>query len=359
MLAPAPIPRSRLGTPFQRPGWRYDAVCRPEVYGLGRCCSRRQDHSAGLRRLAFRGLQIRSNDLRSPSLDRLAARLPEALAGRLRDIWRRRKRRLTRRTARVLVPDLARYRNLVPWNAARIAEINDEWMVRLVRHQAGLESDPAIVRALRLYLEPEHVQLRRFIGMMIFSGATDAAVAKDWQLPVRVITAMRMLFYDFGALPRAKVPRWAMMVQLLNNGDIDKDDFQLYRRVEDLGPLGLKAQVAGASLDEQEQQVLREHLGRSAVTNAFDIQFGVRNTKDAVTFGRALSDLGRVEQLKADTVLSRTQERKLAKDLQSDTSAGLAAEDEALLRASLDSMSKENGNPRYRSLAELVEPPPK
>jgi hypothetical protein len=352
----APIPLSRLGTPFQRPGWRYDAAVRPSVYGLERFCSRLQDHASGLRRLIPRGLQARANDLRSASLDRLAATLPRPLAARLQQIWGRRRRRLTRRIPRVVIPGTTQYRNLVIWHAGRLGGINDAWLVRLIRHLAGLDGDPAVAQALRLYLDPDQLQMRRFIGMMVFSGEPDRKIAKDWGLPVQVITAMRMLFFDFGALPKAKVPRWAMMTQMVNNGDIAQDDFQLYRRAEDLGPLGLKAQVAGASLNEEERDTVRDFIGKTAVTNAFNLQFAARTPKDALAYSKALGDLAKVEHLREEAKLTALNAKKLAQSIQTDATVGLAREDEALLTASLEALSREDGNPRYRTLAELVRP---
>jgi len=354
----ASVPTRRLGTPFQRPAWRYDALRNPDKYGFRSFCSRKVDNAGCLRRLTKKGLDCRVNYVVPSSVQTLSRRLPAVLAERLLTTWKRawKKQRLPKLT----IENIEQYENLVSWSGKKLDRLPDPWLKKIVAHVTNLEHSADVDAALRLHLNDDYEQIKRYIGHLIFAKVPDAEIAKEWNFSPGTITALRMLFFDFSALPANPVAQWATLVQWVNNGDIKPDEFALYKRVHELGPLGLKAQVAGAFLDDGERLTVRDYLTKTAMTNTFNVQFATRTPRDALIYNRVVGDLVRLD-LQREEVKVRQQEQrllemqvqKISKELNEGKVQEMQSEDLKLIQSAISSLARQDNEPRYRTVFDL------
>ena len=353
------VPIRRLGTPFQRPAWRYDALRNPDKYGFRSFCSRKVDNAGCLRRLTKKGVECRVNFVLPKAVHLLSAGLSSELAYQLYRVWRKnwKKQGLTK----LAIEGVDQYDNLVSWNAKKVTKFGDPWFKKLVEHVSNLELYPEIDAAIRLHLNDDYAQIKRYIGHLIFAKVPDAQIAKQWNFSEKTITALRMLFFDFGALPKDPIAQWATLVQWVNNGDIKSEEFALYRRVHELGPLGLKAQVAGAFLQDDERLEVRDYLSKTAMTNTYNIQFATRTPRDALIYNRVIGDLVRMdlqrEELKVrqgEQKLLDMQVQKLGRELNKDTTRELQSEDLKLIQSAIGELVRRDSTPRYKTIFDLA-----
>lgn len=352
------VPARRLGTPFQRPAWRYDALRNPDKYGFRCFCSRKVDNAACLRRLTKKGLDCVVNYRVPQVIQALSLQLPNHLADQLSRVWN--KHWIRQEQPRMAIENVDQYDNLVNWHAKKLEKLNDEWFKKLVRHVSNIEQYPEIAEALRLHLNEDYAQIKRYIGHLIFAKMADEEIATEWEFPVKVITALRMLFFDFTALPNSPVAQWATLVQWVNNGDIKPDEFALYRRIHELGPVGLKAQVASAFLNDNERLQVRDYLTKSALANTFNIQFATRTPRDALVYNRVIGDLVRMdlqrEELKVrqgEQKLLEMQVQKLSKEMNINTTQEAQNEDLKLIQEAINMLAKDDATPRYKTVFNL------
>lgn len=355
------VPTRRLGTPFQRPAWRYDALRNPDKYGFRSFCSRKVDNAGCLRRLIKKGLDHRVNFIVPSGIQQLSRNLPARLSEKLLAVWKRRWRRQD--LPKLAIERVDEYQNLVIWNARKMANLPDPWFRKLVQHVSNIEFYPDIDTALKLHLNDDYAQIKRYIGHLIFAKQPDAEIAKEWNFSIGVITALRMLFFDFGALPAAPVAQWATLVQWVNNGDIKPDEFSLYRRVHEMGPLGLKAQVAGAFLNEDERIEVKDYLTKTALGNTFNIQFATRTPREALVYNRVVGDLVRLdlqrEEIKVrqhEQKLLEMQVQKLGKELNEGKVQEMQSEDLKLLQSAISQLSRADSEPRYKTVFDINQP---
>lgn len=261
---------------------------------------------------------------------------------------------------KLLIPNVDQYTNLVSWNKRKAEQLNDLWLRKLVLHVSNIEYSHDIASALRLHIDDEYEQIKRYIGHLIFAKLSDVEIAKQWSFQPGTITALRMLFFDFTALPKNPVAQWATLVQWVNNGDIKPDEFALYRRVHELGPLGLKAQVAGAFLEDNERLAIRDYLTKTATTNTYNIQFATRTPRDALIYNRVIGDLVRMdlqrEELKVrqgEQKLLEMQVQKLGKELNEGRVQELQSEDLKLIQTAISALGRQDSEPRYRTVFDI------
>ena len=354
------VPTRRLGTPFQRPAWRYDALRNPDKFGFRSFCSRKVDNAGCLRRLTKKGLDSRVNYVVPRGVQVLSRHLSPELSTQLFKVWNKNWKR--QHQPKLFIENVDQYDNLVSWNAKKIQRINDPWFKKLVSHVCNIEASSDIDAAIKLHLNDEYAQIKRYIGNLIFAKVEDAVIAKQWGFATKTITALRMVFFDFSAMPKDPVAQWGTLVQWVNNGDIKADEFALYRRVHELGPLGLKAQVAGAFLEDDERLKVKDYLTKTAMTNTYNIQFATRTPRDALIYNRVIGDLVRMdmqrEELKvrqSEAKLLDLQVEKLGRELNIGHTQELQSEDLKLIQGAINALAKEDNEPRYKTVFELGE----
>ncbi len=355
------VPTRRLGTPFQRPAWRYDALRNPDKYGFRSFCSRKVDNAGCLRRLIKKGLDHRVNFVVPAVIQQLSRNLPPRLSDKLFAVWKRRWRQTNQ--PKLAIERVDEYQNLVVWNARKMPRLPDPWLRKLVEHVSNIEFYPDIDAALKLHLNDDYAQIKRYIGHLIFAKQSDAEIAKEWNFSPSTITALRMLFFDFSALPTSPVAQWATLVQWVNNGDIKPDEFSLYRRVHEMGPLGLKAQVAGAFLNDDERIEVKDYLTKTALGNTFNIQFATRTPREALVYNRVIGDLVRLDLQREEIKVRQHEQRllemqvqKLGKELNEGKVQEMQSEDLKLLQSAINQLSRSDSEPRYKTVFDLTKP---
>src|SRR5574343_1810352 len=133
------IPSLKLGTPFQRPSWRYDAMTNPVRYGLDDYCSDIQPNSGCIKRLIQKGVEPTSIYSYPAYFTELAQYLTDEENEMLQQVWMKNYRRAIGR--KVTFNDQALERVLISWNVKKIGTINDEWFKKLILHAFNYKYD--------------------------------------------------------------------------------------------------------------------------------------------------------------------------------------------------------------------------
>lgn len=353
------VPSRKLGTPFQRPSWRYDALRNPDNYGFRNFCSKVQDNSHFLYRLICKGIPYSVAYIIPHFIKDAFQYLPNHLYLQLVKVWEKEWKKENR--LRIIFTDITSY-NLISWNIKKASKLNDKWFRKLIFHVYNIEYSASIELALNFYKDENYNQLKRFLGHEIFAGFTDKEIARKWNLPINGVTAIRMLFFDFSCYPKDKVAQWATLVQWSNNGDITPEDFSLYKRVYELGALGLKAQLAGYELTDSERVSVGEYLTKSALVNTFNINYMTRTSRDALVYNKVLMDMAtlsiRKEELKLkgeELKLLSLQVKNAESTMESTKAYVMTPEDQSLLQSTINELSIQDKNPNFKTIFDINE----
>jgi hypothetical protein len=353
-------PIQRIGTPFQKPAWRYHAVTNPLKYGFCDFCTKPKNSSKSLNRLVQTGITYYVARKYPEYFSKLSNILSSELNEVLIKIWKKYLRKQYKNDLRI--DNISKYNNFVNWNIRKLDELKDLWLKKLVLHEFGNKQYPEIEFALNLKINKQFEQQLRFIGLEIFAHETDKDIAKRWKLPVKNIAAIRNLFFDFSYFPESRVAQWSLLAQLANNRDIDTTDLSMYRRVYELGSLGVKAQVDGYHLDEEERLTISNYLTKSAMVNTFDIQFGISSKQDRKDYNGVLATLVDLNMEKDRSKLRAKQLelvdfnlRKAMRDDGETTQALVQVEDIALLSEALVELTAHDATPKYREYIDIAQ----
>lgn len=294
-----PVIANRLGINI-KPNWRYDALLHPAKYHFTQYLSKVKDNAGCLKRFIGAGLLYELNTVLPEEIASFISKLPKAKGDELRILWKRSLKRNKVRKLKVDYSEAALKHNAV-WNLKKIDSIPDTFLRRAIKHVSNFQHDQYISQAFSLYQSSEYEEIIKFIGYCLYAKTPDKEVAKRWQLPVKTIEALRLLFFDFSKFPKDRVANFTFLRQLANNGTISDIDFSYYKRVFELGELGLKAQTDFSSLTKEEREVVEEYLGKTVISNTFNLQFSIRNQKDALAYGSVISTLGNYYIKQAET----------------------------------------------------------
>ena len=284
-------PVSKVGNLLIPPNWRYDALFFPGKYKLSLFASRNPTSgSSALKRFLSLGLPHNINYVMSPSVKALYKALtPESkpifLAQWKRSFKRRKVKKITVETNSKL------FQKSPVWNMEAASYIADPFLCRLVMHHSRLKYDSNIAYALDMGSNEAYSELFKFIGYCIFAGITDTKIAIRWKIPTKHVEAIRLIFFDFSFFPKDRLAMLTHLRQLTANGCYSDVDFLYFKRVFELGELGLKAQTDFYTLTAKEKKTIEEYLGKSVVANVFNLNFSLRTQKDAVEYGTVVGHL--------------------------------------------------------------------
>lgn len=283
-------PIERTGALRVRPNWRYEVLLNPATCRLQGYASVPPSDSRCLTRFLSAGLMYEVNYKVPAEIKRYMNALPPAQAEKLYSLWNRAFKRSKRKRISIDT-DTARFARSKIWNMTKIERLNDKFLIRAIKHISNYVHDQHIAYALELNNSAEHSEIFKFIGYGIYAKISDTDIARRWQIPVRSVEAIRLLFFDFSSFPKDRVANFTYLRQLANNGTISDLDFAYYKRVFELGELGLKAQTDFFSLTNEEKRVVEEYLGKSIIATTLNLNFSLRNQKDANNYGMAVSNL--------------------------------------------------------------------
>jgi len=356
------IPSNKIGTPFQFPGWRYDAVFNPSRYGLDAYCSKRKDstNQGFLKRMIGKhtlGVGVAPAAVYSlPTwFKEVAVQLTQEESAMLTTVWNkyylgRHKRKLTFNAGVTAMP-------MVSWSVKAIKKLNDEMLRRLVMHQSNYHYDHAVQTALVWYKDASNSELIKHVNYACYGGMTDLEMAKLWRQPVEVMRAIRLMFFDYSAAPGEGLGAYAFLRQLKAAGDIDDQDYTQFQKIHDLGRLGLDVILGTRRLSDAEKKIVEQYLGSAVLDNVLALRFAVGTKRDALDFNKAALQLGAYRREGAESIsrleLANQQLLKVKNAEIPDTATGV---DDALLTMTesyLRGKSAEDHMPKFETFEKM------
>jgi hypothetical protein len=276
---------NKLGSLHIKPNWRYDALYNPLKYNLQDFISRPEDNSGCLKRSLTDESSYEVNSVIPQSLADCISLLNEEDKSLIRDYWRIYLKKNKIKHLTIISSDKP------SWNVKNINNISDGYLRKAVNHISNIEYNDYIEKALVLANSKDHQEIFRIIGYAIYAKMADKEIAKRWNMTLGQAKAIRKLFFDFSHFPKDRIANFAYLRQLTNIGLFSDVDFAFYKRIFELGELGLRAQLDFYSLSEAEKKQIETYLGSSAIANTFNLNFSIKNQKDAVAYGQAISNL--------------------------------------------------------------------
>ena len=312
------VPSSKLGTPFQSPSWRWQAVSCPERFGFGSCCSKIDEpNSANLKRLITNGIRPVETFHLPVYLRQLNSRLPSPLYRHLLKVWQ--KHYFRNRIRKITFNTRINNSGLINWNLKKLNKINDEFFKRLIRYCYNVEGDEYIAAALLFFKNEAQRQNCKWLNYSIYSGMTDKELALSWKKPVKFIEALRLIFFDYSGWPNDRLVQYSLIRQMVENGEIDAADHHVFRRIYDLGEVGLRSVVGHGSLTPEEQDTVKTYLGGATADNLMNQRFCVSNLKESILFNQGVAQFAnlalRKDELKIKAELMRLEISKTQQEL--------------------------------------------
>lgn len=288
MVRANPIEKS--GSLRVKPNWRYEALYNPASIKLQGYTSMPQSNAGCLKRFVGAGLMYEVHYKVPAEIQRFATMLPAAQAKKLLSLWDRAFKRSKQKKLSIDT-DQALFTKHKVWNMSKVEQINDAFLVRAIKHVSNIKYDKSIAYALELNNSKDHNEIIKFMGYCFYAKVEDVEIAKRWNIPVKHVEALRLLFFDFSGFPKDRIANFTFLRQLANNGVISDMDFAYYKRVFEMGELGLRAQTDFFNLSQEDKRNVEEYLGKSVISNTLNLNFSVRNQKDAHAYGAVVSNL--------------------------------------------------------------------
>lgn len=283
-------PVKRVGNYLVRPNWRYDALFNPPKYKLKEFVKKTVPNNArSLRRFIGLGLPYEVHKI-PQRLKNCYTSLTEENKPLFLAMWNRYSKRNHMKPIEVDA-DPAVIQKIVLWDLKKVHNIDDLFFQSLIKHHSNFEYNQHIAYALELARNKDYLEIFKFIGYCIYAKIKDEAIAIRWNIPVKHVEALRLIFYDFSNFPKDRLAALTYLRQLTNSGLFTDIDFAYYRRVFELGELGLKAQTDFYNLTAEEKKLIEEYLGKSIISTTLNLNFSIKNQKDAVQYGVVVSNL--------------------------------------------------------------------
>ena len=283
-------PVKKIGNLLIRPNWRYDALFNPNKYKLKEFVSRTvQNNSGSLKRFVGLGLPYEVAVMPA-SVRYLMNNIAEEHKTIFLTMWKRHLKRNHIGNIRIDA-DNSKFQKIPVWNLKKINMINDRFLVSMIKHISNFESNPHIAYAFELGRNPDYSEIFKFIGYCIYAKIPDSSIAVRWNIPIKHVEAIRLIYYDFSSFPKDRLANIAYLRQLTNIGLFTDIDFAYFKRVFELGELALKAHNDFYSLTLPEKKLVEEYLGKTLISNTLNLHFAVKNQKDAVEYGLIVSNL--------------------------------------------------------------------
>lgn len=284
-------PIDRVGNTLIAPNWRYDCLYNPQKYKLKTFCSRTpRPHSASLRRFVSSQATYQVTYKMRNSIKNYYNRLDPVNKHNFQLIWETMFKKRKQKKLLVSTENM-QFQKIPLWNMGMMHRITDKMLVTLIEHISNFRYNRHIAYALELGRNPSYTEIFRFIGYCIFAKIPDANIAKRWRIPIKHVEAIRLLFFDFSCFPEDRLAVLAYLRQLTMLGVYSETDFAYYKRVFELGELGLKAQTDFYSLTKAEKKLIEEYLGKSIVATALNLNFTIKSQKDALEYSQIVSTL--------------------------------------------------------------------
>jgi hypothetical protein len=283
-------PVKKIGNLLVRPNWRYDALFNPGKYKLKEFVARNVPANSGaLNRYITLGLPYEVNMMPS-NVKYLLNNIAIEHQSIFLTMWNRHLKRNHIKKVNVDF-DQTKFQKVPLWNLKKINNINDAFIIRMIKHISNYEFDQHIAYAFELGRNSDYNEIFKFIGYCIYAKVSDKDIAVRWNIPIKHVEAIRLMFFDFSSFPKDRLANISYLRQLTNIGLFTDVDFAYFKRVFELGELALKAQTDFYSLTSPEKKLIEEYLGKTLISNTLNLHFAVKNQRDAVEYGLIVSNL--------------------------------------------------------------------
>jgi hypothetical protein len=269
------IPTHKVGTPFQSPSWRAEALFHPQRFGLQ---------------------QLTSEAQRKRSCSVVSVSIPDELNELLYTLTTRHRRlylSLVSNDSKVIPPS-----NYIGWNLHYVGKLNDVVFKAVIEHKSGYKYDADIAFALMLGTDERQGVMAKMLSYSIFLGKSDVTLFKEWQISPKRIAWYRHLFADFTQFPRSNVAKWSVFRQLANNSTISEVDFNYFKRISELGDVALKAHCAFHTLTDEERTSIEAYLGNTAIVNVLDQHTAIRTADDSRQYTKGVMEFAKLSAQK-------------------------------------------------------------
>lgn len=234
--------------------------------------------------------------------------------------------------------------------------MNDEFLKRMVFHCFNYKYDQYIEEALRFFKDPSNSMNTKWFNYCFFGRMTDKELAINWNKSIGFIKALRLMFFDYSHWPKDRIAQFSLMRQLVSNQEIDDADYHHFRRIYDLGRVGIKSAIGLDKLEPEEIRKIDAYLGASAMDNMLNLRYTITNNREAHSYGKLMNEHrgNNIKKLEAEqrTELLKLTANKLAREMGVSEDEALFYEDKALLDE-MREMGKTNFRPKFPSFIEL------
>jgi hypothetical protein len=342
-MAASIVPMSKIGTPFQSPSWRYQATFCPERFGFGKLCSKPNANAGNLARLIPNGIRPVDTFKLPLYVSQLNSKLPKPLYQQLLKVW---QKHYYKTRARKITFNVGERSGLLNWNVKKVETINDQFLIKLIKHCYNIQHNEYISDAIKFYKNENNNMTCKWLNYSIYGGLTDKELAIKWQKPIKFIEAIRLVFFDYSGWPKDKLVQYSLIKQSHTNHELDIQDYHAFRRIYDLGELGLRSILGHQLLTEEERDTVKSYLAGSGVDNLMDQRFAVTNLKESVIFSRSVGEyttigLRRLEMEQKAAIMKLTA-NKMTKELGIEDGETVYVEDSVLLGEMRKQMSIDN-----------------
>ena len=343
MLLPS-VPISKIGTPFQSPSWRYQATFNPEKFGFQSCLSKLEANSGCLSRLVKNGISPVATYNLPLYIRQLDNKLPKELYSELLSVWA--KHYFKTRSKKVTFNINPQRSGIINWNCKKVKLLNDEFLQKVILHCFNIEGNEYVSNAIKFYKNKSNDLNCKWLKYSIYGGKSDRELALQWQKPVKFIEAIRLLFFDYSGWPKDKLVQYSLIRQTASNGELDEPDYHAFKRIFDLGDVGLRSILGHQTLEKEEQEQVKLYLAGAGVDNLLDQRFAITNLKESVSFNKSIAEyanigLRRIE-MEQKAAIMRLTAAQLEKNLGIEENTEIYSEDTELMEGMRAMMSKES-----------------
>lgn len=355
------VPLSKIGTPFQSPNWRYQATHSPEKFGFSDFLSKPEPNAGHLTRLIPNGTTPVNVYYQPIYMRQLKSRLSPRLSYILDRIWDRQFQRTN--SGKITFNNVnPKEHGFISWNMRKLATLNDDFFKRLVMHCYHYQPDQYIGDAIKFYKNPDNDVSIKWMNYSIYGGKTDTELATQWRKPVKFIQALRLIFYDYSSWPKDRLVQYSLIRQMVSNNQLDAADYHAFRRIFDLGELGLRSVLGHQSFNEKESLLIKEYLAGATVDALMDQRFTISSTKDIMNYNRAVADYANIGlkrlEMEQRAALMRLTGQRMEKELGIEQDTDMYDEDIELI-GYLKEMMKKNAEPVFPSFIDIKAEPVK
>lgn len=345
----------KVGLFHNTPDWRYQFFCDPKKSNLTQFCRKPAAGSSSLvRYIRSLGLDYTVHKSLTPDMQRVL----DPISGKNRDMFFKLFNKRLKAQGFKNIFCQTYEAPFKQWKLKDIDKLNDEFFRRLVYFASGFKYDPYIDFAIRLRTSEQHSEILRYMGFSFYAKVSDEQIAKRWRLKIKQVEAIRLLFFDFSNAPKDRIASLSYFRQLVVNRLYTEEDFRFFKKINELGELGLKAHLDFHSLTEEERRKVEDYLGASMWENTLNINFSVTNMRDALSYNGVINNLANFYIKKEEVKYYQAKTRNL--DVSTRSIEGALAGNDITHEADVEALEiiknlsrHDNVLPEYRSITDL------